>query len=152
MPRLRMSASPLNLSKHVLIRPPVLMPKPDRVTAVLTSRFLLDLSETGRATAHPSSPLEAVPTQSPHVAVSRSRSGASHVTLPAFIASMGASVPGTGLHLVDPVGLDDGEEDVAHAKEGPCRTGEGDLLLGDEIDENETGRVNAAPLEHAEFA
>ena len=60
-------------------------PELDRVTAVLTSRFLLDLSEMGRATAHPSSPLEAVPTQSPHVAVSRSRSAASHATLPAFI-------------------------------------------------------------------
>ena len=131
--------------------PLVLMPKLDRVTAVLTSRFLLDLSEMGRATAHPSSPLEAVPTQSPHVAVSRSRSAASHATLPAFITSMGAPVPGTGLHLVDSVGLDE-EEDVVHANEGPLRAGEGDLLLGDEIDENETGRVNAAPLEHAEFA
>ena len=131
--------------------PLVRMPKLDRVTAVLTSRFLLDLSETGVTTALPSSQ-EVVPTRPPHVAVSRSQSGARHGTLPAFIASMGAPVPGTGLHLVDSVGLDDEEEDVAHAKEGPCRTGEGDLLLGDEIDENETGRVNAALLEHAEFA
>ena len=117
-----------------------------RVTAVLTSRFLFNLSQLDHAAVRPSSP---APNQSPRAEVARSRSGASHGTqVPAFIAAMGATVPGTGLRITDSTGLSEEfenlEEDAAHVKEGPLRAGEGDLLLGGE---NEADGENSRQLE-----
>ena len=85
------------------------------VTAVLTSRFLLNLQQADRtATATRKSAPMAAASESLTIAAGGSRSRARHRTLPAFIASMGELVR-TELDIGDSTAMDEEEGMVAHA-------------------------------------